>query len=114
MRQNGDAPMSHSPHPWCFEHPGPCWARQQSGGFEWELRSAALQRGAVGGFNAGGASAMARFAPDSFYLAARARAGHNLGADFGASAPEASLQTTGAAHPSATSGEAAAAFNLNG
>ena len=34
--------------------------------------------------------------------------------EFGASAPEASPQKTGAAHGPATAGEAAAAFNLNG
>ena len=41
---------------------------------------------------------------------------HNLGTfhNFGASAPEPNPQKTGAAHSSATSSEAAAAFNLNG
>jgi len=41
---------------------------------------------------------------------------HNLGTFqiFGASAPEPNPQKTGAAHSSATSSEAAAAFNLNG
>jgi hypothetical protein len=54
MRSNRDAPTSHRPHCWCFEHPGPCWARQQSVGFDWELRSAASPSGALGSLTAGG------------------------------------------------------------
>jgi hypothetical protein len=40
--------------------------------------------------------------------------GHNLRTFFGASAPVASPQKTGIAHPPATASDARAAFNLNG
>ena len=50
------------------------------------------------------------------YPAIESLARHNLGTfpNFGASAPEPKPQKTGAAHSSATSSEAAAAFYLNG